>query len=115
MDDSIHSDLLNAHADALLQGETDYRERYQTLFPHQVEALDPLFALAESTYTLVRAPITMRAQFKATLKADLLAQAHQQRLLRRRGGWRWAALGASAVTVGVIAAAAWRGTHGAAR
>jgi hypothetical protein len=109
---TLQSDLVNAHADALVRGESDYRERYSALFPEEMEALEFLFVTAEEIFELLAEPVFMRAEARADLKASLLAQAHQQRLRHRCSGWQWAALGASAVTVaGVIAAAAWRGSH----
>jgi hypothetical protein len=113
LNSTLQSDLVNAHADALIRGEGDYRARYSVLFPEEIEALESLFATAEGLFVLLAEPVPMRAEARTELKASLLAQAHQQRLHHRRIAWQWAALGASAVTVaGVIAAAAWRGSHG---
>ncbi|MDQ4074925.1 MAG: hypothetical protein M3220_01625 [Chloroflexota bacterium] len=111
MDDSIRRDLLAAHADGLIAGEDDYRERYSALFPEEIRLLEPFFELAERLHALFQKPLVMRPDFRAELKADLLAQARQQQLQRKRDGWRWAAIGASVTVASVIAAAAWRGTH----
>ncbi len=112
MDDLIHQDLLAAHADGLLSGE-EVRARYAVLFPNELEALEPLFQVAEGVHALSLQPTPMRPPFRAELKRDLLAQARQQQL-NRRDGWRWAAIGASVTVAGVLAAAAaWRGTQAA--
>jgi hypothetical protein len=109
---TLQSDLVNAHADALVRGESDYRERYSALFAEEVKDLELLLATAEEIFKLLRQPVVMRAEARAELKASLLAQAHQQRLRDRLAAWQWAALGASAVTVAGVIAAAWRGSHG---
>ena len=111
--DSIQGDLLNAHANALVAGENDYYSRYEALFPEEMAELDKHFETAEHIYALLRESVPMRAEFRADLKAGLIAQAHQQRLARPNYGyrWRWAALGASVTVAGVIAAAAWRGSY----
>ena len=110
MADSIEQDLLVAHGDALVSGDGAYRTRYTSLFGAELAALEPLFELSEQVYRLFHAPIVVRPEFRANLKADLIAQAHQQHYNRRTlRPWQWAAVGAASVTVaGVIAAAAWR-------
>lgn len=116
MENSFHADLLSAHADAIQHGEPEYNRRYSALFPEEMDDLGPLFSLAERLYSLFQRPVVMRPDFRRDLKAGLLAQAHQQQATAPRRSWQWAAIGASAVTVaGVIAAAAWRGSHPANR
>lgn len=113
MNDSIQQDLLAAHADALVAGDTGYYARYSALFGEEMHLIEPLFALAEQIHALFQEPAVLRAEFRADLKLDLLAQARQQ-ATRNPRTWRWAALGASAAVgvAGVIAAAAWRNNHG---
>lgn len=113
MDNQIQSDLLNAHADALIAGEGDYYERYKTLFPEEIAELEPLFEIAEELSGFFSQAVMIRVAFRADLKATLIAQAHQQQMTPNSyRTWRWAALGASAVTVAsVIAAATWRGSY----
>lgn len=109
MSDSIEQDLLVAHGDALVSGDEAYRARYTSLFGAELATLEPLFALGEQIYRLFQAPIVMRPDFRAELKADLIAQAHQQRYSRPTlRPWQWAAVGASVTVAGVLAAAAWR-------
>lgn len=110
-DDPIPSDLLDAHLAALLTGEPSFRARYHALFHDEIAALEPLFEVAEHLHALFAAPVALRADFRANLKAALIAQAHQQRGAFPDARWRWAALGASAVTVGMLAAAAWRNSR----
>lgn len=113
VNDAIQQDLLAAHADALLSQEEGYRARYSSLFGEEMAVMEPLFALAEQLYALFQEPIVIRAEFRADLKLDLLAQARQQGVSRTVPPWGWAAIGASAAAVaGVIAAAAWRNSHG---
>lgn len=107
-DDPISADLLDAHAAALLRGESGFRARYHALFPGEIAELESLFEVAEQFHALFAAPMSLRADFRANLKADLIAQAHQQGATPPAQRWRWAALGASAVTMGMLAAAAWR-------
>ncbi|MBA3532310.1 MAG: hypothetical protein H0T73_10355 [Ardenticatenales bacterium] len=113
MDDEIQSDLLSAHADALLRGEEDYHARYSALFLEETRQLTPLFDLAEHIFAFFHHPVTIRSEFRAELKAGLLAEARQQQVGLDSGRWSWAAIGAaSAMTVaGLLAAAAWRGNH----
>lgn len=113
MDNQIQSDLLNAHADALIAGEGDYYERYNTLFPEEIAELEPLFEIAEELSAFFSQAVMIRIAFRVDLKATLIAQAHQQQMTPHSyRTWHWAALGASAVTVAsVIAAATWRGSY----
>ncbi len=111
MNDSIHSDLLAAHADALTAGEVDYDARFSQLFSDEVTLLEPLLDLAVRIFGLLHRAAPMRAEFRAGLKAELLAASRQQRLTSGREHWQWAALGASVTVAGVIAAAAWRNNH----
>lgn len=108
MDDSIQCDLLNAHADTLVAGEEDYYSRYEAIFPSEVAEMQDLFQIAEDLHAFFNKKVTISSTYRANLKADLIAQAHQQQLAPAYNTWRWAALGASAVTVAsVIAAATW--------
>ncbi len=112
MNDLIQCDLLNAHADALVAKESDYQSRYTALFPVEMAETQDLFNMAEDLYALFNKPVMVCPTFRAELKADLIAQRHQQQVAPSYRTWRWAALGASAVTVAsVIAAATWRGTY----
>jgi hypothetical protein len=110
MSDIIEQDLVNAHGDALVSHEEgDYRHRYTTLFGAELNALEPLFELGEHLHHLFSAPIVLRPDFRANLKADLIAEMHQQRYNDSRArALRWAAYGASVAVAGVIAAAGWR-------
>lgn len=111
MDDSIQCDLLNAHADALLAGEDNYYSRYEAIFPHELAEMQDLFQIAEDLHAFFNQSVTISCTYRANLKADLIAQAHQQQLAPADNRWRWVALGASAVTVAsVIAATTWRGS-----
>lgn len=106
--DRLQEDLLAAHADAL-SSEQSYQERYGPLFADELGELAPLFSLAARLRALFAESEPMRAEFRQSLKADLVAQAHQERL--RRPNWRWAALSASVTVAGVLVAAAWRNSH----
>jgi hypothetical protein len=50
----------------------------------------------------------LNSDVRANLKADLIAEMHQQQYSNTRArAWRWAAYGASVAVAGVIAAAGW--------
>jgi len=109
MSDIIEHDLVNAHGDALVSHEeNDYRHRYNALFGAELTALEPLFELGEQLNRFFSGPVIMRSDFRTHLKADLIAEMHQQRANDRTRAWRWAAYGASVAVAGVIAAAGWR-------
>lgn len=110
MSDIIEHDLVNAHGDALVSHDDgEYRHRYHTLFGTELTLLEPLFELGEHLHRFFSDPVVMRPEFRADLKADLIAEMHQQRANERTRAWRWAAYGAASVAVaGVIAAAGWR-------
>lgn len=110
MSDIIEQDLINAHGDALVSREEgEYRQRYNTLFGAELAALEPLFELGELLYHFFSAPLMIRPEYRTNLKADLVAEMHQQRYNAQRArALRWAAYGASVAVAGVIAAAGWR-------
>jgi hypothetical protein len=110
MSDMIEHDLVNAHGDALVaRDEREYRHRYNTLFGVELTMLEPLFELGEYLHRFFHEPVVIRSEFRSNLKADLMAEWHQQRANERTRAWRWAAYGAASVAVaGVIAAASWR-------
>lgn len=109
MSDIIEQDLVNAHGDALVSHEeSDYRHRYNALFGTELTALEPLFELGEHLHRFFSDPVVVRPEFRTNLKADLIAEMHQQRANERTRAWRWAAYGASVAVAGVIAAAGWR-------
>jgi hypothetical protein len=109
MSDTIERDLVNAHGDALVSHEEDdYHKRYKGLFGAELTALGSLFELSELLYRFLNRSVLIRAEFRANLKADLVAEMHQQRANQQRRALRWAAYGASVAVASVIAAAGWR-------
>ncbi len=118
MSNIIEHDLVNAHGDAIVSHEeNDYRHRYNALFGTELTALEPLFELGEQLYRFFSEPVVMRPAFRADLKADLIAEMHQQQYAdtRARALRRWAAYGASVAVAGVIAAAGWRAVQARSR
>jgi hypothetical protein len=116
MPDNIIAEVLAAHADQLLNRETNSQD-YADLFPAHEDQLTPLLQIAQRVKaTLV--PVTPSPEFEAGLKRELLtaaakrAEAQRSRkhspLLQRRGVLIGAAVGSAISVAGIVAALLWR-------
>jgi hypothetical protein len=116
MPDNIIAEVLAAHADQLLNKETNSQD-YVNLFPDHEGELTPLLQIAQRIReTLV--PVAPSPEFEASLKRELLtaavkrAEAQKSRnhspLLQRRGVLIGAAVGSAISVAGIIAALLWR-------
>jgi hypothetical protein len=116
MPENIVAEVLAAHADQLVSGETG-SEDYANLFPAHEGELTPLLQIAQRVKTTL-VPVTPSPEFEAGLKRELLAAAMQRAeakrsrrhvpLLQRREVLIGAAVGSAISVAGIVAALLWR-------
>jgi hypothetical protein len=78
MDKKLLKDILAAHADRLVKGETD-QDEYDDLFSDPAEELGSLLDVAKQVRSTLQ-PVTPARAFETELKRELLTTAHLRRV-----------------------------------